>query len=113
MSEGSGRKACCEGELGCAQSPMCLRGKKRLDPLVDKRAEDKFLRDTMSMEAELEEETTKMVKGVGGNQGCVVHRKPGFPKGQSSQPHQVCVENKKDGDPVGSVGHHNKDTVIK
>ena len=113
MSEGSGRKACCEDKLGCAQSLLCLRGKKRLDPLVDKRAEDKCLRDTMSVEVEQEEETTKMVKSVGGNQGCVVRRKPGFPKGQSSQPHQVCVENKKDGDPMGSVGCHNKVTVIE
>lgn len=64
------------------------------------------------MEGEQKEETTKMVKDVGGNQGCVVCRKPGFPKGQSSQPHQACTENKKDGDPMGTVGRHNKDTVL-
>lgn len=66
----------------------------------------------MSMEVEQEEETTKMGKDVGGSQGCVMSRKPGFPGGQSSQPYQVCMEKKKGGDPVGSAGCHSKDTAV-
>ena len=65
----------------------------------------------MSVEVEQEGETTEMVKEVGGNQGCMVPRKPGLP-GQSRQPHQVCTEKNKDGYPMGSAGRHSKDTAV-